>query len=341
MNIYDISKLAGVSTATVSRVINGFDNVKPATREKVLSIIASQGYTPNAFARGLGLNSMKTIGIMCADSSDMYLAKAVYYIEGALRENGYHCILTCTGYERKSQRESMEMLMSQHVDCIILAGSIFIDKDDSNNKYIYKAADSVPIMLLNANLDHKNIYCISCDDSAAMEKATEFLIDNKRNNILYLYNSKSYSATRKLSGYRHAFEKKGLKCNEDYIRYFNGTSKDLKKVCGFVTELADKGLKFNGVVASEDFLAVGALKYAVRKGIKVPKDLEIIGYNNSVLTVCTEPELSSVDNQLETLCTNLVRICIGALSGESMPQKTVFNGELIHRSTSASSRKTK
>ena len=231
--------------------------------------------------------------------------------------------------------------MSQHVDCIILAGSIFIDKDDSNNKYIYKAADSVPIMLLNANLDHKNIYCISCDDSAAMEKATEFLLDNKRNNILYLYNSNSYSATKKLSGYRKAFEKRGLKCNEDYIRYFNGTSKDLEKVCGFVTELADKGLKFNGVVASEDFLAVGALKYAVRKGIKVPKDLEIIGYNNSVLTVCTEPELSSVDNQLETLCTNLVRICIGALSGESMPQKTVFNGELIHRSTSASSRKTK
>ena len=143
INIYDISKLAGVSTATVSRVLNGFDNVKPATRDKVLAIMASQGYTPNAFARGLGLNSMKSIGIMCADSSDMYLAKAVYFIERELRENGYHCLLTCTGYNRDSQREAMTSLMSQHVDCIILVGSTFIDKDNNKNKYIYDASDSV------------------------------------------------------------------------------------------------------------------------------------------------------------------------------------------------------
>ena len=74
MTIYDISEKAGVSIATVSRVLNGSPNVSDKTREKVLDIMERYGYTPNAFARGLGLNTMRTIGIMCADSSDPYLS---------------------------------------------------------------------------------------------------------------------------------------------------------------------------------------------------------------------------------------------------------------------------
>ena len=333
MNIYDISKLAGVSTATVSRVINGFDNVKPSTREKVLSVMAKQGYTPNAFARGLGLNTMNSVGIMCADSSDMYLAKAVYYIEGRLREGGYHCILTCTGYERESQREAMDMLLSQHVDCIILVGSTFIDKSDKNNKYIYDAASTVPVMLLNASLEHKGIYCVLCDDCHATQTATLHLFDDGRSDILYLFNSYSYSAKKKALGYRSAFEMRGITCDERYIQFFNGSSQDIEGVCNFVSDLKDKGLHFDAVLASDDFLAVGAIKYAIRNGITIPNELSVIGYNNSILTTCCEPELSSVDNQLELLCNNLVRICIGTLSGESMPRKTIFGGELIHRKT--------
>ena len=85
MNIYDISKKTGFSTATISRVINGSASVSDKTREKILAVIDEYGYTPNVFARGLGLNTMKTIGIMCTDSSDRYIAQAVYYLEESLR----------------------------------------------------------------------------------------------------------------------------------------------------------------------------------------------------------------------------------------------------------------
>ena len=81
MNIYDVSEHAGVSIATVSRVLNGNPNVSEKTREKVLKVMDELGYTPNVFARGLGLNTMQTIGIMCSDSSDPYLAGAIYYLE--------------------------------------------------------------------------------------------------------------------------------------------------------------------------------------------------------------------------------------------------------------------
>ena len=104
MTIYDISEKAGVSIATVSRVLNGSRKVSEKTRRRVLDIIERYGYTPNAFARGLGLNTMKTIGIMCADSSDLYLAKGIYYVEEKLRENGYDSLLCCTGYDLEALR---------------------------------------------------------------------------------------------------------------------------------------------------------------------------------------------------------------------------------------------
>ena len=88
MNIYDVSNKAGVSIATVSRVLNGNAKVSSATRNKVLDAMKELDYTPNVFARGLGLNTMKTIGIMCIDSSDIYLANAVYYLEQELRKHG-------------------------------------------------------------------------------------------------------------------------------------------------------------------------------------------------------------------------------------------------------------
>ena len=98
MNIYDISKKAGVSIATVSRVLNGSDKVSETTRQKVLDVIRETNYTPNAFARSLGLNSMSTVGILCSDASDVYQAQAVCYLERELRGNSYVSMLCCTGY---------------------------------------------------------------------------------------------------------------------------------------------------------------------------------------------------------------------------------------------------
>ncbi len=97
MTIYDISKKSGVSIATVSRVINGKKGVSDATRRRVLSVMNEKGYTPNAFARGLGLRSIKTVGVMCMDVADIYLAAAVSSIERELRRRGYDSLLCCTG----------------------------------------------------------------------------------------------------------------------------------------------------------------------------------------------------------------------------------------------------
>jgi len=331
MTIYDISKKAGVSIATVSRVLNGSTNVKPKTRKKVMDIIEQYGYKPNAFARGLGLNSMKTIGILCADASDLYLAKALYYIEQNLRENGYNSVLCCTGYEMDSRKESLNLLLSQHVDSVVMVGSNFIMNNPEDNMYVNDAAASVPIMLLNADYDCNNVYCTLCDDYKATQDATEKMLGAGLKNILYLYNSNSYSGLKKLAGYQSALLSHDIAVKKELLQCFKGSNEDIDGVKNFIEKLYLKGVKFDGIIASDDFLAVGAMNFARANKIKVPTELQIIGYNNSILTHCSEPPISSIDNRLEDMCIQLVKTLIGTLSQNEMPQKTIFSGELIER----------
>lgn len=333
MTIYDISEKAGVSIATVSRVLNGSSNVSEKTKKKVLDVINQYEYTPNAFARGLGLNTMKTIGVMCADSSDLYLAKAVYYIEQKLRANGYDSILCCTGYDLETKENCMDLLISKKVDSIILVGSNFIYEKDTDNKYILDAASQVPVMLLNASFDAPNVYSIVSDDFTSMYEATRQMIESGVKDILYFYNSTSYSGKKKLAGYRAAMEEAGLLKSGNLMQFYMGSHEDIHAMSDHLMKIKNKGLFFNGVIAADDNLAMGAMKYALAAGLRVPDELSIIGYNNSLLTTCCNPELTSIDNKLETLCQHLITTLMGLLSGNEMPKKTVFSGEIIRRGT--------
>lgn len=332
MTIYDISEKAGVSIATVSRVLNGADNVSAETRKKVLAVIEACDYTPNAFARGLGLNSMNTIGILCADSSDLYLANAVYNIEQELRENNYNCILCCTGYKFEDKKKYLNLLVNKKVDSVILVGSNFISNNDKENDYIREAAKEIPILLLNADFDCENVYCSLCDDFKSTMQSTEHMINSGIQDIMYLYDSKSFSGLRKLSGYQSALTQHGIPLRTELMQYFPGNHANLPAIADFLANL-DPDIKYRGIMAADDNLAIGAIKYAHKKGWAIPDDLCVIGYNNSILSTCCEPELTTVDNHLETLCHHIVKTLIGILNHTDMPQKVIFSGELVERGT--------
>lgn len=333
MTIYDISKKAGVSIATVSRVLNGSDKVRPATRKKVMDIIQKYDYTPNAFARGMGLHSLQTIGILCADSSDLFLARAVYYLEQELQTNGYESLLCCTGYNLDIKQNYVNLILSKKVDSLILVGSNFIGTTEEENQYIKDVSTEVPIMLLNASFDYPNVYSTLCDDQTAMFEAASSMLDSGIQDILYLYNSNSYSGLKKLSGFRSAMEARGIDGYEKLVCFYDGDPQQMNEVAEFVGHIAEKKPPFHGVITADDTLAIGAIKYAQKKGLRIPEDLSVIGYNNSMLTSCCTPELTSVDNRLETQTHQLAQTLFGVLGGEEMPKKSIFSGKLIKRGT--------
>lgn len=330
MNIYDVSKKAGVSIATVSRVLNGNRNVSDKTKERVLSVMEELGYTPNVFARGLGLNTMHTIGILCSDSSDAFLANAVYYLEQALRKNGYESFLCCTGYELENKKNYLRLLLSKRVDAVILVGSHYLEANKADNDYIISAAEEVPVMMINGYLNHPNIYCTLCDDYQAVYDAVARLAAHGRKRFAFLYRSDSSSSRVKIKGFRDGMDAAGLTISEDAIRL---CPNDIPSTQAILTDLYNEGASYDAILTSEDCLAVAAVKFAGTAGLRIPEDLEIVGYNNSLLGICTEPELSTLDNHVETLSITTVNTLMRVLQGADVPNKTMISNDFIVRGT--------
>ena len=330
MNIYDVSKKAGVSIATVSRVLNGNRNVSDKTKERVLSVMEELGYTPNVFARGLGLNTMHTIGILCSDSSDAFLANAVYYIEQALRKNGYESFLCCTGYELENKKNYLRLLLSKRVDAVILVGSHYLEANKADNNYIISAAEEVPVMMINGYLNHPNIYCTLCDDYQAVYDTVARLAAHGRKNFAFLYRSDSSSSRTKIKGFRDGIAAAGLTISEDAVRL---CPNDIPATQTILSDLYNEGTAYDAILTSEDCLAVAAVKFAGTAGLRVPEDLEIVGYNNSLLGICTEPELSTLDNHVETLSITTVNTLMRVLQGADVPNKTMISNDFIVRGT--------
>ena len=271
----------------------------------------------------------KTVGLLCADSSDLYLAKAVYFIEKKLSENGYHSMLCTTGYTFQRKQESLQLLLSKQMSAVVLVGSHFIGQEDSESDYIREAAKKTPIVLLNGEIDHPNIFSASCDDYQATKDATTMLIEDGATSLLYFYDTQSYSGRKKQSGFKDACAEKGI--TDTFHLLYVGDREDIDGVATRVERLWDSGMHFTGIVCSEDYLALGAVKFARRYGIAIPKNLQVIGYNNSLLTKCCDPELTSVNNHLEEISEEVVKALISVLNGGTFPEKKLFKGELVKR----------
>ena len=243
-------------------------------------------------------------------------------LEQELQANGYESLLCCTGYNLDIKKNYLNLILSKKVDSIILVGSNFIGSTEDENQYIKDVSTQVPIMLLNASFDYPNVYSTLCDDYGTMFEATAEMIQAGITDILYLYDSKSYSGLKKLHGFRDAMKEHNIPGFEKLIHFYDGNIEHLDEIADFVADIAKKGAPFHGII-----------KYAQKKGIRIPEDLSVMGYNNSMLTNCCTPELTSVDNRLETQTHQLVQTLLGVLAGEEMPKKSIFSGKIIKRGT--------
>ncbi|WP_101696489.1 LacI family DNA-binding transcriptional regulator [Clostridium minihomine] len=324
MNIYDIAERSGVSIATVSRVLNGSPNVSAVTRDKVMEIIRAEEYTPNAFARGLNLNTMKIIGILCTDISDTFYAKAVSLVEGLLRQQGFDALLCCTGNDLENKKKYLELLLAKRVDAVILIGSAF--KENVDNSHIENAAKQVPVIIINGLVELPNTYCVYCDEEAAVSDNVFLLQKQGYTNILYLYDTLTYSGCSKINGYKAGLRRCNLPFQENLMVQ---VPKSIAEVKDCVVDLMERKIKFDAIMTSEDLLAVGALKALEEKKQTMP----VIGFNNSILAQCSSPALTTVDNMLDTLCPAAINMLTGILAKKSVPQKMVISAKLVQQDT--------
>lgn len=330
MNIFDIAKETGYSIATVSRAINNSGYVSEKTREKIMKVIEEKNYSVNAFARGMATSSMSLAGIISTDSRDMYQAECIYYLQKALKENGYTSLLTCSGTQLADKQEAAAMLLSRNVDVIFLIGSQFVEARPKDNQYLRNAAAKVPVILLNGTLKGENIYSLRCDDEAGGYELSSLVLEQGSENPLMVIRRKTYSSASKIRGFERACRKAGI----DPEGRIAETSQEDGALPDLSKALQDRA--FDSLICADDELAAAALKYCQKNNLSVPEQVQVTGYNNSSLALIAPLEITSYDNRIEFLCSGAVSMMNQIFDKKELPEDSVYAGKIFPRQTTRS-----
>ncbi len=325
MNIHDIAKLCGVSTATVSRVING-GSVSNETRSKVNEVLKKTGYLPNPYAQGMNLSSMRVIGILVSEINDLYYVRAVSTLEQYFRRIGYDIIMYSIEITKSNVRKYIGQLLSRKVAAIFTVGSVFHKVQDA-----LSADGVIPIITINLETKNNECYNMFCDDAAAIEESVKFLYEKRgHRSFMYLYDMETVSGTAKLSGFRRGLRACGI---DDSTAPVYNCPRDIGAAQETTEKLLIKHPDITAVLTSVDELAVGVEKAATALGKDIPGDIAIIGYDNSVLSDCATPAITSVDNKVAELCILGANLFSDLAAGKPVAKKYILNCELIEKET--------
>ncbi len=223
-------------------------------------------------------------------------------------------------------------MLSKKIDTLVLVGSTYAGsgKDEFDTDYIREAASQTPVFMINAKVTGENIYCAYADDFQATYEVTKEYIRRGRKKILFMYNNDSFSAKRKMAGYEAALHEADYPIKGD-LKF--KTKNGIEYAKNMLLEY-NRVLDFDSILATEDAMAVGAVKYAKIKGLEIPEDLSITGYGDTILAVSCEPELTSIDSKLGTLCKTTVDHMIALLErGEEIEHTVNVPCEIIKRCT--------
>lgn len=272
--IYDVARVAGVSMATVSRVVNGNANVKEKTRQKVLDAIEELDYRPNAVARGLASKRTTTVGVVLPTITSPYFAEIARGIDDIASMYKYNVILANSDGDEEKELKVIESLFSKQVDGIVYMGSFMTEKVRKQLK-----STRTPIVLAGMIDVDKQMSSVNIDYHLAAHQTTAELAKNNKRIAFVSGSLEEVENTERMVGYQEALNEAGIDFDESLVFEGNYTFENGQA-------LADQMLakKINAAIVSYDTVAVGLLNALLSKGIKVPEDFEIIAGSNSPIT---------------------------------------------------------
>lgn len=327
LTIYDIAKKAGVSASTVSRVLNNYPYVKSSTREKILSLLKENKFTPNAAAQSLVTQSSKMVGILIADLRTTHHTEGIYYIEQELAKNGYSCLIYNTGTDTRKQAESLYSLSKKNIDAVVLMGSIY--QNDDIAKAIKDYLPNIPVIICNGFLEGDNIYGVVADETNGVSECVKLLANKKRKNIAFILNHRTPSNDDKIRGFEMGFDSY-IKTGSKFILETGDSIEDVETKT--ISLLKDHP-EINAIIFVEDYIAMIGIHAIISSGRKVPEDIAAIGINNSRYSAIYNPPITTLDNMLYDTSITTVRNLLMVLNGEHASKKMIIGTYVVERSS--------
>ncbi|MDW6004700.1 substrate-binding domain-containing protein [Vibrio mangrovi] len=323
--IKDVAKEAGVSVATVSRVLNNTANANPETRASVQKAMQKLGYRPNANARALVSQTTNTIGVLIGDVSDPFYGSMVKAIDSIAIQHGKY-LLIGNGYHNASfEREVLELLISSRCESLVVHSKAL-----SNEELIEFAREVPSMVLINRYIPELAERCIALDNYRGSYQATEFLIKNGHRNIGYICSNHDIEDTvHRKQGYLDAMQANHLDVDENHIEYGSPTEKGGEEA---MVNLLSKNLQLSAIACYNDYMAAGAMSVLDENGITIPGEISLIGFDDGIIAKYLRPKLTTIRYPIQMMTEKAVKLALKLANKEPIEDDIrVFVPTMVRR----------
>ncbi len=329
ITIRDVAAASGVSVATVSYVLNGKKKVSEETRQKILDVIAKLGFVPDLNARGLSVKDTKLIGVVVPQTEpgtklmfhNNFYSEILGSIEFTARQHGYHVIISATDVTE----DYLNLIQERNLAGVIIIGTY------ENNFFKELNKLEVPVVLVDSYCKDDWFHSLRIDDEYSSYLATKYVIDCGHTNIgLLTGNLKEDGVMKKrLRGYQKALQDSNLVFSEKYL--FE-TTVDYESGVKAAEEICERKVDVTAIVATADVMAIGLMKGFYDKGIKVPEDISIMGFDDLDISGYTTPGLTTVKQPISLKGERAVQLLVENIQDSHMKKiEEIFPVQLVER----------
>jgi LacI family transcriptional regulator len=325
-NIYEVAELAGVSLATVSRVINPGAKVSEKTRQKVLSAMQQLGYQPNSIAQSLATRSSNSVGVIVSELHGPFFGTMLSTIEETLKAAGKFVLVAAGHSKEEQEREAIRFLVSRNCDALIVHCERLTDKFLVDHDH-----EKTPLVVMNRKVRGLADRCFSLNNERGGFLATQSLLQRKHKKIAYISGPLDWvDAKQRLAGHKRALTEAGVKFDERLLvegDYHETGGQDA------LNALFAKGIPFTALVCANDEMAAGAMAAAHERGLDLPRELSIVGYDDAPISRYVYPKLTTVHYPVADMGRMAARWVLRNVYEQDHAVQQVFEPELVERNS--------
>ncbi|MET0426562.1 MAG: LacI family DNA-binding transcriptional regulator [Actinoplanes sp.] len=322
----EVAKKAGVSEATVSRVLNGRTGVSESTRASVLTALDVLGYERPTKLRG---ERGRLVGLVLPELQNPIFPALAEVVTASLAQRGFTPLLAARTIGGVPERDYIEMLLDHQVSGVVFAGGSYALADAEHGHYRALTDRRMPVVMVNAGVADLGFPHISTDDAVAVEQAYGHLKSLGHARVGMVMGPEDHMPSRrKLT----ALAKIAGPAGENW--FIERTTFSMESARLAAAKLIDRGV--TGMICASDVLALGSIRAARRLGLDVPSDVSVVGFDDSALMTCTDPPLTTVRQPIEMMGQAAVDLLVNQIEGSGVqPDELLFEPELVVRGSTA------
>ena len=324
MNFSDLARQLNVSTATVSRALSRPDKVAPATRKRVLEFVRRSGYHINGIARSLRTQSTRTIGVIVSDIRNPFSSAIVKSVEDVARTNGYTVLICNADEDGRNEEAALELFLERQV-----SGVIHCSAGANLDLLRVLLEKSIPLVDLDRQSGLHNVDTVILDNQLGATLATRHLVELGHRRVAMISGPRHLSNARKrLDAFRKTLRSTRIVVPKEYVVFG-----DFREQSGQIA--AERLLSLRtpptAILVANNEMMAGALFAIRQRGVKIPRDLSLVGFDDARWAQYSDPPLTVVSQPTEQMGQKAAELLLGRLHGERRANTVMFKPELIVR----------